>query len=349
VANLEEKIEKLKEEIKKTPYHKGTEHYVGKLRAQIAKLEDELFEKQTKNKSGQHFGGFAVKKQGDGTVALIGFPSVGKSTLLNRLTSANSRVGQFAFTTLTVIPGMMEYKGAKIQILDLPGLVGGAAKGKGRGSEVLSVARMTDLLVLICEADKENQLKTIEDELYNVGIRINQEPPKVFIKKKLKGGIKSNSKLAVTIAKEFKIVNAEIQVLEDLSLEQLVDAFSQNRVYLPSLFVVNKIDQSPKLRKTSGYLYISSLTGEGLENLKEAIWKNLRLIRVYLKPPGKEPVFSQPLILKEGQTVREAIEKISSDLSVKEAKVWGKGVRFPGQTVSLNHQLFDENILTLSK
>lgn len=75
---------------------------------------------------------------------MIGFPSVGKSTLLSKTTKTESSVGAYEFTTLTVgqafpvadcahvqaIPGVLEYEGARIQLLDLPGIVQDAAKGQ---------------------------------------------------------------------------------------------------------------------------------------------------------------------------------------------------------------------------
>lgn len=164
--NIDSKIEAIKEEIKKTPYHKGTEHYVGHLRAKLAKLKKQ--QKQIRSKGGSS--GFAIKKSGDATVVLVGPPSVGKSSLLNQLTGTQSRVEEWPFTTLEVIPGMLQYKGAHIQMLDLPGIIGGAASGKGRGKEVLSVVRVADLLLLMVDIETKEKLALIKKEIKELAI-----------------------------------------------------------------------------------------------------------------------------------------------------------------------------------
>ena len=342
--DIQDRINQIEKEIRETPYHKGTEHHIGKLRARIARLEDEILDKQSKKSGGGK--PFAIAKQGDATVVLLGLPSVGKSTILNALTSANSRVAPFAFTTLTVIPGMMEYKGAKIQIFDLPGLVGGASTGKGKGCEILSVCRNADLLLLIVDVNNLEQLKVIEKELYSAGVRVNCEPPQISIKRKLKGGIQTNYPLSHDIAGEFKIVNAEISVKQNINLDQLIDAFLGNRVYIPSINVINKIDQSPNQEKEQQYIYVSGLTKAGLDELKEIIWQKLKFIRIYLKKPGQEIDKQSPLILKTNQTVKDALTKISKEISVKQVRLWGKSAKFPGQIVSLSHKLIDEDIIT---
>ena len=213
----EEKIIKIQDEIRLTPYHKGTEHHIGRLRARLAKLKDEQLFKET---SGGGGGGFAVKKSGDASVVLVGFPSVGKSTLINQLTNANSKVAAYDFTTLDVIPGMLEYKGAKIQIFDIPGIIGGAAKGRGRGREIISVVKTSDLVLIVLDPETKDQLEVIKRELFESGIRLNQLPPKISINKSSSGGIKVNSphglgfstETVKQIAQEFRINNGEITI-----------------------------------------------------------------------------------------------------------------------------------------
>ena len=105
MATIEEQIKSLEEEISKTKYNKATQGHIGKLKAKIAALKEKKEKAQAK--SGGSAPGFEVKKSGDASVALVGFPSVGKSGLISQLTGAESEAGAFAFTTLTCIPGLM--------------------------------------------------------------------------------------------------------------------------------------------------------------------------------------------------------------------------------------------------
>lgn len=78
---------------------------------------------------------------------------MGKSTLLSTLTKTESEAAGYEFTTLTCIPGVIEYKGANIQLLDLPGIIEGAAQGKGRGRQVIAVARTADLVMMMLDGE----------------------------------------------------------------------------------------------------------------------------------------------------------------------------------------------------
>lgn len=354
---IDERIKQIEEEIRTTPYHKATEHHIGKLKARIAKLKEEAIEKQSKKGGGG--GGYFVRKTGDATVVLVGPPSVGKSTLLNCLTNAESKVAAYDFTTLDVIPGMMDYKGAKIQIFDLPGLISGASLGKGKGKEVLTAARGANLILIVVDVKTINLIPLIMSELKDAGIRLNEEKPYVTITKKTEGGIKVNSttKLSLTyetiksLASEFRLSNAEITIKEDISLERLIDAFLDNRAYLPYLVVVNKADLGVPdnlgwiIPSEPNLVIISSKEKKNLNLLKERIWEKLQFIRVYLKKENIDK--NQPFILKKGKTLSELLQQISictKELFTK-AKIFGSGAKFPGQEVSLSFVPEDETVV----
>ena len=101
----------------------ATEGHLGILKSKLAKLRTELL--NPPKVAGGPGEGFDVVKYGHGRVALIGFPSVGKSTLLSKLTGTESEAAAYEFTTLTCIPGNIEYRDARIQLLDLPGIIEG--------------------------------------------------------------------------------------------------------------------------------------------------------------------------------------------------------------------------------
>ncbi len=353
---IDQKIKLIEEEIRKTPYHKGTEHHIGKLRAKIAKLKEEQLSCRLKSKGGGGKG-FAFKKSGDATVVLVGPPSVGKSTLINQITKAQSKVAAYDFTTVGVIPGMMEYQGAKIQIFDVPGIISGAAQGKGRGKQILSVVRGADLIVIMVDVNSLSKIQEIKNELYEFGIRLDEEKPKINIVKTLKGGIKIFSacrqkylslNTIKEIAQEFKIRNAEITLKEDINLQRLIDAFMGNRVYLPYLTVVNKIDLSPKIKLGGDFIFISAKKEIGLQRFKQALWEKLKLIRVYLQPKDKKTDFAQPLIIKKGQNLRRILTTVClfGEEGIKAAKIYGPGAKFPGQEVSLDFQPQEGTIIS---
>lgn len=349
MPDISQTIEDIQEEIRKTPYHKGTEHHIGKLRARLARLKDRELEGSVKSKGGGGGGGYAVKKQGDATVVLIGPPSAGKSTLLNKLTNAESKVAPYAFTTVSVIPGMLLYRGAYIQILDVPGLIEGARLGKGRGKEVLSVARAADLLLIMSDVDRQEYIEKLVFELEDAGIRINKPKPNVRIEKKTGGGLTIHSNIAQdasketisAISQEFGIKNAEITLKEKLSIERLIDAFSSSRVYIPALFLVNKIDKKGGKSLPSHNILISAQEGEGLNELKEKIWDKLGLVTVYLVRPDDEPSLNNPIIMKKGNLLSAVAEKIGTDFgeNKKLAKIWGGSAHYPGQEVPLTKEV----------
>src|SRR3989339_1808831 len=166
-SSYDRKVKELEEELSTTKYNKETQSHIGLVKAKLAKIKEEYQRKAAAKGAGQ---GFSVRRSGDATAIIVGFPSVGKSTLLNALTNANSPVGAYAFTTLTVIPGVLNYKHAKIQILDVPGVVYGAAAGTGRGKEVLAVIRNADLVLIMADVFHPEHYNVLLKEVYDTGV-----------------------------------------------------------------------------------------------------------------------------------------------------------------------------------
>src|SRR5215216_7064080 len=196
---IPEKIKAIEDEIHKTQINKATEFHIGLLKAKMARLRREMNENthgKTVSTGGENTG-FDVRKAGDATVVLIGLPSVGKSTLLNTLTNAKSRVASYQFTTLTAVPGIMEYRGARIQILDLPGIIEGAAAGRGVGKRVLSVARNADLVLIVLDVFQPHHLGILKKELAEAGVRLDEQPPNIVVEKTSMGGISINAQVPV--------------------------------------------------------------------------------------------------------------------------------------------------------
>jgi uncharacterized protein len=362
MATIEDAIKEVEAEIAKTQVNKHTEYHIGKLKAKIARLKDEA-EKRRATSGGGGGKGYSVKKSGNATVALVGFPSVGKSTLLNRLTGAESEVGAYDFTTIDVVPGIMEYNSAKIQILDLPGLIRDASKGKGRGREVLSVVRSADLILFVLDTFDTN-LQVLTGELETAGIRINTHPADVVVTRTESGGIeikptvtltKIDVDLAAAVVSEYGFTNAEVVIREDVNVDQLIDVLTGNRVYSKGILAINKIDLTDKTHvdavmekfKSWRPVAISAQGKVGIEELKARIFESIDLIRIYLKKQGQEADMKEPLIIRRGATIGEVCDSLHRIFrqNFRYSLVWGKSAKFPGQMVGLDHVLQDRDIL----
>ncbi|KAL0463799.1 UNVERIFIED_CONTAM: Developmentally-regulated G-protein 2 [Sesamum latifolium] len=345
-----EKIKEIEAEMARTQKNKATEYHLGQLKAKIAKLRTQLLE-PPKGSSGAGEG-FEVTKFGHGRVALIGFPSVGKSTLLTMLTGTHSEAASYEFTTLTCIPGIIHYNDTKIQLLDLPGIIEGASEGKGRGRQVIAVAKSADLVLMVLDASKsEGHRQILTRELEAVGLRLNKRPPQIYFKKKKTGGISFNSTLQLThvdeklcyqILHEYKIHNAE-----------------GNRKYMKCVYVYNKIDvigidDVDRLARQPNSIVISCNLKLNLDRLLARMWEEMGLVRIYTKPQGQQPDFSDPVVLSSGRggcSVEDFCNHIHRSLvkDVKYVLVWGTSARHYPQHCGLSHTLQDEDVVQIVK
>lgn len=363
---IPEKIKSIEDEMARTQINKATEHHLGLLKAKIAKLKREQEDRVAK-KSGIKSDGFDVRRSGDATVVFIGLPSVGKSTLLNKMTGANSEVGAYQFTTLTVVPGMMRHRGANIQVLDLPGIIKGASSGKGLGKRILSVARTADLVLLVLDVFQPYHQDVLVNELGNIGIRLNQLPPNITIEKSNTGGVAVAQQVKLTKITEkhlkdilhiYGMTSARVVVREDVTSEQLADYIAGNISYSKALTILNKIDlvdeefrKQLKTKIKSEVVEVSANSDINIDLLKEKIYEKLQFIRIYMRPKGGQTDFEEPFIARVGDTVEDICNKLHRNMAkqFRYALIWGKSVKFGGQRVGLNHIMYDEDVLTIVK
>jgi small GTP-binding protein len=362
-----QKIADIESEMARTQKNKATEYHLGQLKARIAKLRTQLLEPPKGASGGGD--GFEVTKFGHGRVALIGFPSVGKSTLLTMLTGTQSEAAAYEFTTLTCIPGIIHYNDAKIQLLDLPGIIEGASEGKGRGRQVIAVAKSSDLVLMVLDASKsEGHRNILTKELEAVGLRLNKRPPQIYFKRKKTGGISFNSTLQLThvdeklcyqILHEYKIHNAEVLFREDATVDDLIDVIEGNRKYIKCVYVYNKIDvvgidDVDHLARQPHSIGISCNLQLNLDRLLAKMWDEMGLVRVYTKPQGQQPDFSEPVVLSSdrgGCTVEDFCNHLHRSLlkDIKYVLVWGASSKHYPQRCGTQHLLHDEDVVQIVK
>eukprot|EP00768_Dysnectes_brevis_P002144 gnl/Dysnectes_brevis/1678_a1908_1052.p1 GENE.gnl/Dysnectes_brevis/1678_a1908_1052~~gnl/Dysnectes_brevis/1678_a1908_1052.p1 ORF type:complete len:370 (+),score=122.95 gnl/Dysnectes_brevis/1678_a1908_1052:514-1623(+) len=361
-----EDIESVKKEMNRTQKNKATEHHLGRLKAKLAKLESQLIADAHKGSGGKGTG-FDVAKTGQARIALVGFPSVGKSSLMNLITTTESAAASYAFTTLTCVPGVIHIHGAPIQLLDLPGIVQGAARGVGRGRQVIATARTADLIIMMldaCHADRER--KALTEELRGMGIRLNCSEPDIELQVRERGGVHYTSTVPLThldaltikaMMQEYKCHNVDIVFRCDATTEDLIDKLEGSRVYLPCVYLVNKIDMvtveaCEHFASQPHHVVCSVHERLNIRYLHQVIWERLGLVRIYTKPRSGPPDLdpNDALILKRGNTIKHVCLGVHRDMLARfeYATVYGASVRHGGpQRCGLTHVIEDEDVVTL--
>ncbi|KAG9055065.1 GTP-binding protein [Serendipita sp. 407] len=285
-----------------------------------------------------------------------------QSTLMSKLTGTHSEVAAYEFTTLTSVPGTLRLHGSPIQIIDLPGIIEGAKDGRGRGRQVIAVARTCNLIFIVLDVLKPLHDKQIlENELEGFGIRLNKKPPNITVRKKDKGGIAITNTVPLTnidheeikaVLSEYRLANCDVAIREPgCTADDLVDVIEGNRV-------LNKIDaisieELDLLYKIPHSVPVSSKEWLNIDELLDALWKSLDLVRVYTKPRGLAPDYTQPVVLKRQKaTVEDFCNAIHKEIAkqLKYAVVWGTSAKHSrGQKVGLDHVLQDEDVVHIVK
>lgn len=308
-TNPADKVTHLEEMLSKIPKHKGTDHLRADLRKKLSKLKDAA---RTKKGAKRHVSPYHIGKEGAGQAAVIGPPNSGKSALINAVTNATPEVSPAPFTTWKPSPGMMLIDNFQVQLIDTP-----PVSDDYTDPEYLNLLRRVDLILVVLDlqADPVQQL----DKVYQLLIDNRIFP------------------------------------------EHLEEEFAEEgfQLFIPCLVLVNKFD-SPEyeenfqiFQELAAYdpplIPISAETGYNLDEFKARVFEILEVIRVYSQPPGKEPDYSSPFVIRKGATVEEFAGQVHKDFieNLKSARIWGESADFDGQMVSRDHVLKDEDVVEL--
>jgi len=282
-----------------------------KLRADLRRRASQLNKEAIalrKTKKGGRDSLYNVQREGAAQVALVGFPNSGKSSILASLTNATPAVADYPFTTLLPLPGMMPFENVQIQLVDLPAIGNESTDGWVSG-----ILRNTDafLIVLDLSDEPQAQMELILEQLERWNINVTG---------KSSGDRKGIQKRALIAANKSDLPGA------DENLKTLGEYLSRK---LP-------------------IVALSILRKDNLETLKRAIFDVTGIIRIYSKPPGKEPNMAMPFTIHEGCTVIEFAEHIHKDFlsKLKFARIWGSS-KFDGQKVERSYVLRDGDIVEL--
>ncbi|MDD5162676.1 MAG: 50S ribosome-binding GTPase [Candidatus ainarchaeum sp.] len=329
------KLEALFEMQRFAPAHKGAENLRADISKKIAATKREIEKQKIQEKKRGGKTGLSVKKEGIGQIVIIGFPNSGKSTLLNALTGIGAEVAPYPFTTKKPQFGMMDFKGAKVQIVELPAIVEGSSKGHAQGTQILSVIRTADGVVLL--AGNSSEEEAVKKELADAKIVLNQTRPLIEIRhSKFRGITVSGKKFLkcreselVALLKSLGMHNSEVVLGEPTTIQKVLQAMDEAIVYKKAL-VINPFEE------------------KNIEELKPKIFALLGKILVYTKKPGREPDLKDPLAMKKGATVGDVARHLHKDFarSLKYAKVWGS-TKFPGQRVQKEFELKDGDVIEI--
>jgi small GTP-binding protein len=184
--------------------------------ADIRKWVEAELDQTRARKRVTHRDSLAVRREGAAQIALVGAPNAGKSSLLQALSNIQIKTGDYAFTTTRPVPALTRIGGVLVQLVEIPGLIEGAAEGRGRARPLLGVLRGADAILFCHDARAPGgELEAVMREVAAAGI------DRPF----LVAATKSDEADGSTLAKAFADVEVvEVSVLDDASVERLRDA-----------------------------------------------------------------------------------------------------------------------------
>lgn len=304
-STTEEKIAALQKMLSTAPTHKGAENLRQDIKSKLAKFKGKLEKEKEKKAKGKSI---TIKKEGAATVVLIGPPNTGKSLLLNKLTGTKVAVADYDFTTTKPEVGIMDYKGLKFQVIELPAITSHFYESE-KGPKLLSIVRNADLVLIVTDTPN---IKYILKECEKAGILLN-EPFKIETDETVKhvnglivftkGDLPNAEKRYIGLKQFYNFDIVPILLLEDKNLDKLRNEIWNHlgliKIYTKEPGKKTRMDNPMCLKK-----------GASVRDMAAQIHKDF--IRKF-----------------------------------RFARVWGKSARFSGQQIGLDHLLEDEDIVEI--
>jgi len=320
----QERLEHLREMLRVIPKHKGTDHLQADLKRRIKELDEEL----AGPKKGGARGGPAlvIRPEGAAQLVLVGAPNSGKSLLHDRLTGSGAKSGPYPFTTQYPEPGMLRWEDVHFQVLDLPAIA--AEHPLPWLSGTLQMADAALLVVDLADPDCLEHVTAVQQELAQRRTTLVTRWPADAAVADAPSGGPDEDVFALRLPTLLLANKADLLDHADTDLEVLAEL---EEPHFPALLV-------------------SAQSGAGLGELGGWLWRQLGLVRVYTKAPGKPAERERPFTLRVGeQTVADAARLVHRDMerTLKFARVWGPSVAADGQHVGRDHLLADGDVLEL--
>ena len=304
----EEKLAALEKMMALMPKHKGTE----KLQADLKRRMSKLRSGEGKSATARRGGIFHVPREGAAQVILVGAPNAGKSALANTLCRTEFAVAPYPYTTHQLQPGMMPFENIKIQLVDTP-----AMGEEFMESWLPGVVRNADYALWLANLESPEVLEECET-----------------VSRRLREG--------------------KVELVGEGETKLTPDGGARVRAML----VGTHLDR-PGARESGaalGELYrerfplalVSVESLEGVEEFRRVLFRELRIIRVYPKEPGKPPEQNNPVILGQGSLLLDFARAIHKDFAehLKFARIWSRD-KYNGQRVPREHVLEDEDVIEM--
>jgi len=310
-ATPEEELDCLQVMLRELPKHKGTDKLQAELKHKISKTKKEI--EQHRQSGGKKGGGFRLPRQGAGRAVLIGGPNAGKSQLMCNLTRATPEVAVYPFTTHEPVPGMMSWEDVMVQVVDTPPITADVFAPATQG-----LIRSADIVLLLIDLGSDEGIEQVQEVLDHIG----------------------RTKTRLANASHFDQAEVGVIHTKTFAVPNKIDLpDAADRLELLHAFCPLEFEQ----------FVISAETGQGLDELRLAVYNSLDVVRVYTKMPNKkEADYDRPYTIGRGGTLREIAQLIHKDFAenLKFARVWGSNIH-DGSQVKADYVLHDKDVVEL--